>query len=172
MGDVPPSHDAVRAYLDSAVADAAERWVGRATDATAYADLVAAVLARREALSPMLHLPERVFAEPPPVQPRSRHNERRARPRWPLGGGPISSPGDREQPFVVAPVVAPQAPSPAPAQAAGPGQPTLDVRGGAALPSRPPGRHRTPAQVVDGPHAIDLNQNLSTVLDWLGHPEH
>jgi hypothetical protein len=161
MGEVPPSHDAVRAYLDSAVADAAERWVGRAADATAYADLVAAVLARREALSPMLHLPERLNAEPLPVEPRSRHNERRGRPRWPLGGGgPIGSPADRTHPAEVAQAVETQV-----------GQPALDVRGGIGLPSRPPGRHRTPPLVAEAPHAIDLSHNLSTVLDWLGQPE-
>jgi hypothetical protein len=90
MGEVAPSHDAVRTYLDSAVAEAAERWVGRATDATAYADLVAAVLARREALSPIYHLPEPVRREPALVEPApsrpappARHHERRSRPRWP-----------------------------------------------------------------------------------------
>jgi hypothetical protein len=151
MGEVPPSHDAVRAYLDSAVADAAERWVGRAADATAYADLVAAVLARREALSPTLHLPERFNAEPLPVQPRSRHNERRGRPRWPLsGGGLIGPPADRTHPAEGAQMV-----EVAPI----------------GLPSRPPGRHRTPPQVAEAPHAIDLSHNLSTVLDWLGQPD-
>ncbi len=194
MGEVPPSHDAVRAYLDSAVAEAAERWVGRAADATAYADLVAAVLARREALSPLRHLPERPHAEPPPVRPamlaplptgsspRPRHTERRARPRWPLGGGaPVGSIADRADPAT------------APATLAAPASTlSLDVRGGATLtgpsgpatssgpigsgpiglPTRPPGRHRTPPpEPLRAPDAINLNQNLSTVLDWLGRPE-
>jgi hypothetical protein len=188
MGEVPPSHDAVRAYLDSAVAEAAERWVGRAADATAYADLVAAVLARREALSTLRHLAERPHADPPPVRPaalaplpsgssaRPRHTERRARPRWPLGGGaPVGSIADRADP-----ALAPAAATPA-------SGPSLDIRGGATLtghsgsaaqsgpiglPTRPPGRHRTPPPEPSGaPDAINLNQNLSTVLDWLGRPE-
>ena len=132
MGGVPPSHDAVRMYLDSAVAEAAERWVGRATDATAYADLVAAVLARREALSPMVHLPEQVLAPPRPVRPdpSSRHHERRSRPRWPLGSPP---------PEVEAAAVAPPPHRPtslahpdAPARRS-PDRPTAD----------PPRRHRS-----------------------------
>jgi hypothetical protein len=41
----------------------------------------------------------------------------------------------------------------------------------AALPTRPPGRHRTPAAPPEGDEAIDLNRNLGSVLDWLGRPE-
>src|SRR4051794_39694045 len=93
MEDAPPGPDAVRAHLDSAVAEAAERWVGRAADATAYADLVAAVLARREALCPLTHLPEHFLDQPLAVRPGlpSRHHERRARPRWPLQGEPTAT---------------------------------------------------------------------------------
>lgn len=176
MGEVPPSHDAVRAYLDSAVAEAAERWVGRAADATAYADLVAAVLARREALSPLRHVGERYDAPPPPVTPVPRHTERRARPRWPLTGGvPLGSIADRAEPAPAGPAASttttaatrPPAGPPGPAPA-GPG---IEVRSGALLPSRPPGRHRTPPAAAEGPGAINLNDNLSTVLDWLGRPE-
>lgn len=143
MEDAPLGPDAVRAHLDGAVAEAAERWVGRAADATAYADLVAAVLARREALCPLAHLPEHFLDQPLPVRPGlpSRHHERRARPRWPLQGEP--------PPFPV----------------------QLDVRGASHLPSRPPGRHRLPPPDSELPRAIDLRQNLHTVLDWLGRPE-
>src|SRR4051812_48143671 len=169
MGEVPPSHDAVRAYLDSAVAEAAERWVGRAADATAYADLVAAVLARREALSPLRHLPERPHAEASSVRPavlaplptgstpRPRHTERRARRRWPLGGGaPVGSIAARADP-TRAPV-----PPTAPAAAL-----SVDVRRAApiGLPTRPPGRHCTPPPEAAGAlDAIHLNHSLSIVL--------
>jgi hypothetical protein len=173
MGEVPPGHDAVRAYLDSAVAEAAERWVGRAADATAYADLVAAVLARREALSPMAQFPAQYAADPAlALAARSRHFERRARPRWPLlgdtpdvegrergsagsGGGPLARP--------------PHTPVDSPPAA--PFRASLEVRPGPDLPSRPPGRHRLPAPESRAPRAIDLNENLHTVLDWLGRPE-
>jgi hypothetical protein len=173
MGGVPPTHDAVRIYLDSAVAEAAERWVGRATDATAYADLIAAVLARREALSPMVHLPEIVMAEPPPVRPglSSRHHERRSRPRWPLGSPPPD----------VDVAASPQAPHATPAPSPTVSQGTLTTRPAApqpgdetresGLPTRPPGRHRTPPPPPETPVEIDLNDRLTTVLDWLGRPE-
>jgi hypothetical protein len=162
MGEVPLSHDAVRAYLDAAVAEAAERWVGRAADATAYADLVAAVLARREALSPLRHVAEWVDAPPPPVIPEPRHTERRGRPRWPLtGGGPVGSIADRAEPAGPPAYAAPPPPI----------NPTLDVRRGVGLPSRPPGRHRTPPVQATSPEPINLNDNLSSVLDWLGRPE-
>lgn len=158
MEESPPGHDAVRAYLDAAVAEAAERWVGRAADATAYADLVAAVLARREALSPIAHLPPHHTDPPTPVQPRPRHFERRARPRWPLRGEPLPAPAPEPHP-----------PS-YPAGPAGPFGARLDPRGGARLPSRPPGRHRAP-DAAQQPQSIDLSENLHTVLDWLGRPE-
>jgi hypothetical protein len=166
MGGVPTTHDAVRIYLDSSVAEAAERWVGRATDATAYADLVAAVLARREALSPMVHLPEIVMAEPPPVRPSpsSRHHERRSRPRWPLG----SPPPDAE--VAASPQAASAAPAGAPATS--PAAPAAgDEARETGLPTRPPGRHRTPPPPPESPVEIDLNDRLTTVLDWLGRPE-
>jgi hypothetical protein len=170
MGGVPATHDAVRIYLDSAVAEAAERWVGRATDATAYADLIAAVLARREALSPMVHLPEIVMAEPPPVRPgpSSRHHERRSRPRWPLGSPPL----DVE--VAASPQSAPATPSTAPAGAPAPppaAPPAGDEARETGLPTRPPGRHRTPPPPPESPVEIDLNDRLTTVLDWLGRPE-
>lgn len=164
MGLVPGGHDEVRGYLDSAVAEAAERWVGRAADATAYADLVAAVLARRAALSPLQHLPEQYDAEPLPVRPgAARHHERRARPRWPLGGGgPMPSTAAGGQAFSRASPVAAHG-----AESVG----SLDVRAGSSLPTRPPGRHRTPAPSAEAPQAIDLSDNLTTVLDWLGRPD-
>jgi hypothetical protein len=174
MGEVPPGHDAVRAYLDSAVAEAAERWVGRAADATAYADLVAAVLARREALSPMAQFPEQYAGEPSFALPgRPRHFERRARPRWPLSGdsGDIgdaqSSDSDRGGRGSMA--RPPHTPVD-PVQAA-PFTASLEVRAGPDLPSRPPGRHRLPPPESLAPRAIDLNENLNTVLNWLGRPE-
>jgi hypothetical protein len=153
MGEVPPGHDAVRSYLDSAVAEAADRWVGRAADATAYADLVAAVLARREALSPLSPFGPTTQVVPltqldPSAQVSSgvqRHVERRSRPRWPqvaVEPGPST-------PFSAA----------------------LEGRPGPGLPSRPPGRHRQPPREDLAPRAIDLSHNLTTVLDWLGRPE-
>ncbi len=171
MGEVPSSHDAVRGYLDSAVAEAAERWVGRAMDATAYADLVAAVLARREALSPLLHRPERFTAEPVPVRPLSavgpaRHHERRSRPRWPAGSPEGGSRADWAEPS--APRAASIAVGAGPVT---PQPPTPEVRRGIGLPTRPPGRHRTPPPPPSPPEAIDLSENLGTVLDWLGRPE-
>jgi hypothetical protein len=168
MEGPPPTHDAVRIYLDSAVAEAAERWVGRATDATAYADLVAAVLARRAALSPLLHVAERLHAEPPPVRPEpSRHHERRSRPRWPLGSPPTSlappsAPAPAPQPVPAAASPATTRPVPSTTPAVGRDEP---------LPTRPPGRHRTPPPPPEAPAQIDLSGRLSTVLDWLGHPE-
>ena len=169
MGGVPPTHDAVRMYLDSTVAEAAERWVGRATDATAYADLIAAVLARREALSPMVHLPEIAMAEPPPVRPglSSRHHERRSRPRWPLGSPPPDVDVSASQ------QAAPAAPSTTPTPSTAPAStPTAgDEARETGLPTRPPGRHRTPPPPPESPVEIDLNDRLTTVLDWLGRPE-
>jgi hypothetical protein len=160
--------------LDSAVAEAAERWVGRAADATAYADLVAAVLARRETLSPLRHALERLPADSSAVRPavlaplaasasasaRPRHTERRARPRWPLGAGaPVGSIADRADPAT------------APARMTSHSSPAT-LLPPVGLPTRPPGRHRTPPPEPTGaPDAINLNQNLSTVLDWLGRPE-
>jgi hypothetical protein len=168
MGEVPPGPDAVRAYLDSAVAEAADRWVGRAADATAYADLVAAVLARREALSPMSRLRDPYVGTSSPVDPeRPRHYERRARPRWPLLGGAAAM-GDAGGGRVTTarPPHTPADPvQPAPFTAA------LEVRAGPDLPTRPPGRHRLPPPGNTVPQAIDLNENLNTVLHWLGRPE-
>jgi hypothetical protein len=175
MEGSPPTHDAVRMYLDSAVAEAAERWVGRATDATAYADLVAAVLARREALSPMLHVAERPLSEPPPVRPEpSRHYERRSRPRWPLGSpppGPAATPAPPASSALPAPSAAAAAPSADPSPA--PASPPVGAEGRheVGLPSRPPGRHRTPPPPPEAPAEIDLSGRLSTVLDWLGRPD-
>lgn len=175
MEQSAPGPDAVRAYLDSAVAEAAERWVGRATDATAYADLVAAVLARREALSPLRRLPEHVTDEPAPVRPGlgSRHYERRARPRWPLRGEVLPPTASPEPQATASPTPA-AAPPHTPSAPARPGAfgVQLDARADAApLPSRPPGRHRLPALEIQPPLAIDLSENLSSVLDWLGRPE-
>jgi hypothetical protein len=179
MGGVPPTHDAVRIYLDSAVAEAAERWVGRATDATAYADLVAAVLARREALSPVVHRPEHVLPEPPPVRPEAaRHHERRSRPRWPLGSPPAAVEPTTPQtgrtpppaPSTTAAPVVPARPVASSASAAlGASAPSVPSEAG--LPTRPPGRHRTPPPPPEQPAQIDLNDRLTTVLDWLGRPE-
>lgn len=167
MGEVPPGHDAVRAYLDSAVAEAAERWVGRAADATAYADLIAAVLARREALSPMAQFPEQYAADPSVgLAARSRHFERRARPRWPLLGDALNVEGRERGGSIPRPPHTPVDSAPA-----GPFMASLELRPGPELPSRPPGRHRLPAPESLAPRAIDLNENLHTVLDWLGRPE-
>jgi hypothetical protein len=184
MGESPPNHDAVRVYLDSAVAEAAERWVGRAADATAYADLVAAVLARREALSPMRHLPEGFNAEPPPVEPGPRHTERRSRPRWPGGSPPTDIASTPSTPFTPPTGRTSPALPPTPAQAwqprtsvtpvpgTGPvSNAPRDVRRIGGLPTRPPGRHRLPPPPPSPPRAIDLSENLSSVLDWLGRPE-
>jgi hypothetical protein len=189
MGESPPNHDAVRVYLDSAVAEAAERWVGRAADATAYADLVAAVLARREALSPMRHLPERFNTEPPPVEPGPRHTERRSRPRWPGGSPPADLVATSLTPPLTPPLTLPTGLTslsmpPTPAQAWQPRttvtsvpdtgpvpSPPRDVRRIGGLPTRPPGRHRLPPPPPSPPQAIDLSENLSSVLDWLGRPE-
>jgi hypothetical protein len=170
MGGVPPTHDAVRIYLDSAVAEAAERWVGRATDATAYADLIAAVLARREALSPIVHLPEIVMAEPPPVRPgpSSRHHERRSRPRWPLGSPPPDVDLPASSPAAPATPASTPTPTPTPRPAA---PSTGHEARETGLPTRPPGRHRTPPPPPGAPVEIDLNDRLTTVLDWLGRPE-
>ncbi len=185
MGGVPPTHDAVRIYLDSAVAEAAERWVGRATDATAYADLVAAVLARREALSPVVPRPEYVGPERPPARPEAaRHHERRSRPRWPLGSPPPPapvdpgpSPADTSTPAETGAV--PPGPDQsatgalvgAAAPSAPTGPPMSAAPSDAGLPIRPPGRHRTPPPPPEQPAQIDLNDRLTTVLDWLGRPE-
>jgi hypothetical protein len=176
MEESPPGPDAVRAYLDAAVAEAAERWVGRAADATAYADLVAAVLARREALSPMAHLPLHHTDPPTPVRPGPRHFERRGRPRWPLLGDQLpatAAPEPRIEPGgqpTLQPALQPGSrpalqPSVQPLL-----QPRVELRGAAQLPSRPPGRHRAPAD-LQPPQSIDLSENLHTVLDWLGRPE-
>jgi hypothetical protein len=187
MGEVPPGHDAVRAYLDSAVAEAAERWVGRAADATAYADLVGAVLARREALSPMAQFPEQYAGDPSfALGLRPRHFERRARPRWPLPGdsgdsgdsGDIGDSGDSgdiadaqsSDGGARGPMARPPHTPVDPVQAA-PFTASLEVRAGPDLPSRPPGRHRLPPPESLAPRAIDLNENLNTVLNWLGRPE-
>jgi hypothetical protein len=172
MEDVPPGPDAVRAYLDSAVAEAAERWVGRAADATAYADLVAAVLARREALSPLTHLPDHFLDQPLPVRPGlpARHHERRARPRWPLQGEPPPATAFPE-PGTTGGSAPPAPHTPSYPRRELPFGAQLDVRGAAQLPSRPPGRHRLPARESEPPRAIDLSENLNTVLDWLGRPD-
>jgi hypothetical protein len=53
---------------------------------------------------------------------------------------------------------------------AGPFGARLDARGGGQLPTRPPGRHRSPAE-RQPPQSVDLSANLHTVLDWLGRPE-
>jgi hypothetical protein len=151
MGALAHGHHTVRDDLDGAVAEAADRWVSRAADATAYADLVEAVLARREALSPMSSLPPygtpsygaktpSYSAESPahrvePEAVRRRHVERRVRPRWPHAAVAV------------------------------------EARPGPQLPTRPPGRHRQPPRHDLAPRAIDLDQNLTTVLDWLGRPE-
>ena len=182
MGEVPPGHDAVRAYLDSAVAEAAERWVGRAADATAYADLVAAVLARREALSPMTQFPERYAGDPSAAHPdRPRHFERRARPRWPLvevsaGAGGITGGSAAGIAGGNTGGIAGRSPMARPPHTPDPAQPppfaaSLEVRPGPDLPSRPPGRHRLPPPESLAPRAIDLSENLHTVLDWLARPE-
>jgi hypothetical protein len=176
MGEVPPGHDAVRAYLDSAVAEAAERWVGRAADATAYADLVGAVLARREALSPMAQVAEQYVPEPALARAGpSRHFERRARPRWPLLGGTPDVEGrergsDAGESAGGGPMARPPH-TPVDVAPARPFTASLEARPGPDLPSRPPGRHRLPAPESLAPRAIDLNENLHTVLDWLGRPE-
>jgi hypothetical protein len=165
-----------------AVAHGADRWVGPATDATAYADLVAAVLARREALSPMQHFTDRTSTEPPPEPAGPRHTERRSRPRWP-GGRPPTDPAPTSLPTttgsgsVTIPSLPPQTWQPRTTVAPLPGPDGLstgapqDVRRIGGLPSRPPGKHRLPPPPPTQPQAIDLSENLGSVLDWLGRPE-
>jgi hypothetical protein len=150
MAALPHGHNTVSDDLDSAVAEAAERWISRAADATAYADLVEAVLARREALAPMSILPlHGTSAYGPKTSSHSaestasgeheavrrRHVERRVRPRWPHTALAVEG------------------------------------RPGPQLPSRPPGRHRQTPREDLAPHTIDLDQKLTTVLDWLGRPD-
>lgn len=165
----------MRAYLDRAVVDAADRWVGRSLDATAYADLVAAVLARREAFGATR------LTEPLDV--------RSDRSSWPVE--PPRPPERAEPPETRDPEM-----DHLPDLRAWRGDPVTTTAAGGIrvessgavsygptsyellttpdaddLPTRPPGRHRSPATPEPAPSHIDLSDNLTSVLSWLGQPD-
>jgi hypothetical protein len=173
MSDDAPSTAQVRAYLDQAVVDAADRWVGRSLDATAYADLVAAVLARREAMgsteltrpmesAPIRRRPE-VRAEPP------------APPPWDgvVASHDATSPRPAPQFGVVMPDHSTVRVESIGAVAYGPtSYDLIHTNHVEELPVRPPGRHRSPPAPLEPVSApIDLSDDLTSVLSWLGRPE-
>jgi hypothetical protein len=182
MSDDAPSTAQVRAYLDQAVVDAADRWVGRSLDATAYADLVAAVLARREALGsteltrPMSDAPRRYDdggaagdgSGGIDQHSNSGVNVSDLRGRH---GGPSATPS-----FAPSAALGSWPAVRVEAIGAGAYGPTsydlIHTNHVEELPVRPPGRHRSPpAPTEPAPAPIDLSEDLSSVLSWLGRPE-
>jgi hypothetical protein len=131
--------------MDAAVVDAADRWIGRAMDATAYADLVASVLARRAALAAA----PTVDPDPPADEVTELHSWRGSTLTSSVAGGVRTEANGG----------ATYGPS---------SYGFLTATGEENLPPRPAGRHRGAREPETAPVRIDVRGRLASVRPWLG----